>query len=167
MKLKIFLYIYFRCADDFPVDETTQIPMVSSCLNIQNDTAETCHNFQYDLFMGYESLTSELNWICDNAWKLTLGQSMFFVGSVVGSLVFGILADVVGELKYFENLHYNIIQAFLFTGRLPILIIANMIAMLGNVLTIFGTDLITFSLFRFISGLATDSNFVMMYILGK
>lgn len=51
--------------------------------------------------MDYESLTSELNWICDNAWKLTLGQSMFFVGSVVGSLVFGILADVVGELKYF------------------------------------------------------------------
>lgn len=44
---------------------------------------------------------------------------------------------------------------------------ANVIAMAGNILTIFGTDLITFSLFRLISGLATDSNFVMMYILGK
>jgi len=37
--------------------------------------------------------------------------------------------------------------------------------MLGNLLTIFGTNLVLFGLFRFISGLATDSNFVMMYIL--
>lgn len=44
---------------------------------------------------------------------------------------------------------------------------ANTVAMMGNILTIFGTDLISFSIFRFISGLATDSNFVMMYILGK
>ena len=42
-----------------------------------------------------------------------------------------------------------------------------MIAMLGNVLTAFGTTPILFCIFRFISGLATDSNFVMMYILGK
>lgn len=37
--------------------------------------------------------------------------------------------------------------------------------MLGNLLTRFSVDVITFALARFISGLATDSNFVMMYIL--
>ncbi|KAM7359986.1 organic cation transporter-like protein isoform 1-T7 [Cochliomyia hominivorax] len=127
------------------ITEPSTAPLTSSCLPLENTNTNSCSHYNYELYMGYESLTSELDWICDNAWKLTLGQSMFFVGSVVGSLVFGFLADLV--------------------GRLPILIMANMIAMTGNILTIFGTDLITFSLFRFISGLATDSNFVMMYIL--
>ncbi|XP_017492939.1 PREDICTED: solute carrier family 22 member 6-like [Rhagoletis zephyria] len=106
-----------------------------------------CQHFDYELYMGYQSFTSELNWICDRAWQATLGQSMFFVGSVVGSLLFGFLADSL--------------------GRLPILIVANIVAMVGNSLTVFGTTLPTFSLFRFLSGMATDSNFVMMYILGS
>lgn len=37
--------------------------------------------------------------------------------------------------------------------------------MVGNLATRFSVDVVTFSLARFISGLATDSNFVMMYIL--
>lgn len=89
----------------------------------------------------------QLDWVCQNAWKSTLGQSMFFIGSVVGSLVFGILADKI--------------------GRLHILVISNLIAMVGNVLTMFATDVMLFSMCRLISGLATDSNFVMMYILGE
>lgn len=87
----------------------------------------------------------QLNWVCQNAWKSTIGQSIFFVGSVIGSLVFGILAD-----KF---------------GRLHMLIIANLMAMLGNGLTVFGTTVTTFAMCRFIAGLATDTNFVMMYIL--
>lgn len=72
---------------------------------------------------------------------------MFFVGSVIGTLTFGILADKI--------------------GRLHILVISNVMAMLGNVLTMFATDVTLFSMCRFVSGLATDSNFVMMYILGR
>lgn len=71
---------------------------------------------------------------------------MFFVGSVIGSLVFGILADKV--------------------GRLHILIISNLMALFGNGLTIFASNVMVFSACRFVAGLATDSNFVMMYILG-
>lgn len=70
---------------------------------------------------------------------------MFFIGSVVGTLIFGIFADIV--------------------GRLPILVIANLMAFIGNICTIFTTTVVTFSLARFTSGMATDSNFVMMYIL--
>ncbi|XP_032597713.1 organic cation transporter protein isoform X2 [Drosophila grimshawi] len=134
-----------RCADNW--DPESGIPDTSSCLPLgSNETdSQTCNSYNYKLYMGYHSFTSEMNWICDEAWKLTLGQSMFFVGSVVGTLVLGYLADIV--------------------GRLPILIFANLIAMLGNILTIFGTNLTLFCLFRFISGFATDSNFLMMYIL--
>ncbi|KAH8292341.1 hypothetical protein KR054_008535 [Drosophila jambulina] len=137
-----FVPIYW-CADDLPAN--FEPPDTSSCLPLGQNSSRTCHSYDYELYMDYQSLTSELDWICGDAWKLTLGQSMFFVGSVVGSMVLGYLADLV--------------------GRLPILIVANLIALTGNLLTIWGTNLTLFCTFRLISGIATDSNFVMMYIL--
>ena len=86
----------------------------------------------------------QLLWVCDERWKATVGQSMFFVGSVFGVL-FGVLADRI--------------------GRLPILILANLTAMIGNLATMFSDGVVSFSAARFVSGCATDSNFVMMYIL--
>ncbi|KAH8318757.1 hypothetical protein KR074_005385 [Drosophila pseudoananassae] len=134
----------YWCADGLPSSETAA---ESSCwpLSQNGSTPHSCHSYDYELYMGYQSFSSEMNWICADAWKLTLGQSMFFVGSVIGTLTLGCLADIV--------------------GRLPILIVANLIAMTGNLLTIMGTDLTLFCIFRLISGFATDSNFVMMYIL--
>ncbi|XP_055715910.1 organic cation transporter protein-like [Phlebotomus papatasi] len=104
-----------------------------------------CDQWIYDLDFGYQSMTSDLNWVCESAWKSTIGQSMYFIGSVVGTLSFGILADKI--------------------GRLPILVLSNCAALLGNGATIFSTSVPSFCICRFISGLATDSNFVMMYIL--
>lgn len=101
--------------------------------------------YDYDFLFGYRSMTSELNWVCQNAWKSIMGQSTYFIGSVVGTLVLGILADTI--------------------GRLPVLILAHIAGIIGNGLTIFATDEITFAICRFISGIATDNNFVMMYIL--
>lgn len=101
--------------------------------------------FNYDLFYGYRSMTGELNWVCQNAWKSVIGQSTYFIGSVVGTLILGIMADIV--------------------GRLPVLIIAHLAGIIGNSLTIFANNEILFAIARFISGIATDSNFVMMYIL--
>ncbi|KAH8399516.1 hypothetical protein KR215_012149 [Drosophila sulfurigaster] len=134
-----------RCADDLPAD--FEPPQKSSCvpLGMNESTSGKCNSYNYELYMDYKSFPSEMNWICDNAWQLTLGQSMFFVGSVVGTLSLGYLADIL--------------------GRVPIMIVANLIAMLGNMLTIFSSNLMLFSTFRLISGFATDSNFLMMYIL--
>lgn len=70
---------------------------------------------------------------------------MFFVGSVIGTLVFGILADKL--------------------GRLPILVAVYVVSFVGNLMTIFTTEVTGFSMSRLISGLATDSNFVLMYII--
>ncbi|XP_017007190.2 organic cation transporter protein [Drosophila takahashii] len=135
----------YWCADGLPA--SFEPPAESSCLplNRNSTSSNTCYSYDYELYMGYQSFPSEMDWVCEDAWKLTLGQSMFFVGSVVGSMVLGYLADLV--------------------GRLPILIVANLIAMTGNLLTIWSTNVTLFCIFRMISGIATDSNFVMMYIL--
>jgi MFS transporter, OCT family, solute carrier family 22 (organic cation transporter), member 4/5 len=101
--------------------------------------------YDYDFLFGYQSMTSELNWVCQNAYKSITGQAFYFIGSVVGTFVLGILADIF--------------------GRLPILIVAHMLGVIGNGLTIFASNFIAFSLSRFIGGLASDNNFVMMYIL--
>lgn len=108
---------------------------------------EKCDRWIYDYDHGYRSMSSELNWVCDSAWKSTIGQSMFFVGSVIGTQSFGALADTL--------------------GRLPVLIFANIMALVGNGITVFSTNAFIFSVSRFISGLAVDSNFLMMYILGE
>lgn len=85
--------------------------------------------------------------MCENDWKPVLGQSLYFLGSVVGSLLFGVIADSV--------------------GRLHALILSNMMALLGNAATILSTNAIIFGISRFVAGCATDANFVMMYIIGK
>lgn len=112
-----------------------------------SETESICKEwiYDYDFLFGYRSMTSELNWVCQNSWKSIMGQSTYFIGSVVGTLALGILADII--------------------GRLPVLILAHIAGILGNGLTIFATDEISFAICRFISGIATDNNFVMMYIL--
>src|SRR5690349_6632303 len=101
--------------------------------------------YDYDFLFGYQSMTSELDWVCQNAWKSIMGQSTYFIGSVVGTLALGILADII--------------------GRLPVLMLAHLAGIIGNGLTIFATDEVSFAICRLISGIATDNNFVMMYIL--
>lgn len=184
------LYFLYRCYDDRlankTIDEIREIyskyqnpsctPYQGNSTAIQFDAysqniSTNCDRWIYELDHGYKSMSSEviqnnlnlmerikkgflycrpspqLNWVCDSAWKSTIGQSMFFVGSVFGTQIFGGLADNI--------------------GRLPVLIFANVMALIGNGITVFSTTVPVFSFSRFVSGLAVDSNFLMMYILGK
>ncbi|XP_020706515.2 organic cation transporter-like protein isoform X2 [Athalia rosae] len=106
---------------------------------------EDCKKFKYDKDFGYESIVTELEWVCNKSWKAAIGQSMYFVGSVFGTFLLGIAADSWGRTKA--------------------LVIAYLFAIFGNTMTIFSYDLELFAVARFIAGLATDTNFVMMYII--
>lgn len=112
---------------------------------VGEEVEEYCTKWEYKSSFGFKSIVEELNWICREDWKSALGQSIFFVGSVLASIIFGILADRI--------------------GRLHVLVLANMCAFLGNVATTFATTVEAFSFYRLVAGAATDSNFIMMYII--
>lgn len=76
-----------------------------------------------------------------------MGKSFFYVGSVVGTILFGILAD-----KY---------------GRVPAIILTTLSGGLGDFMTAFVNDLPAFIVARFISGLSNDTFFMLMFILGR
>ncbi|XP_076677600.1 organic cation transporter protein [Andrena cerasifolii] len=91
------------------------------------------------------SVAAQENWVCDNAYKATFAQSIFFVGSIFGGLFFGWMAD-----KY---------------GRVPVLIGTNMVGFVGGMSTIFASQFWQFLACRFVVGLAYDNTYVMAYIL--
>ncbi|KAM8706264.1 hypothetical protein ACLKA7_010525 [Drosophila subpalustris] len=106
---------------------------------------DRCDRWIYDYDYSYRSMNTELNWVCDEAYKAPVGQSFFFVGSMCGTLIFGFLGDKIGRIKA--------------------LILANFFGFLGDFSTIFTDNLIAFSITRFISGLAIDANTYLMFIL--
>lgn len=90
---------------------------------------------------------AQLKWVCDDAYKLAVGQSFFFVGSVLGTIFFGYLADRIGRLKA--------------------CMLTTLTGAFGDFITSFVHSLPFFSAGRFIAGLSTDTQYILMYILGR
>ncbi|KAF5288061.1 hypothetical protein FQR65_LT12111 [Abscondita terminalis] len=131
------------------IDNLTQISYTACSIKIAygNESIDLpcVSGWEYNNTYGYVSLIQQLNWVCEEDWKPVLGQSVFFIGSVMGSLGFGVLADYI--------------------GRLHVLVISNLFVVFGNLLTLLSSDAVVFGISRFVAGCATDSNFVMMYII--
>ncbi|XP_037730641.1 organic cation transporter protein-like [Drosophila subpulchrella] len=104
-----------------------------------------CSSWDFERESNYESVTTELEWVCDDAYKLAVGQSFFFIGSALGSIFFGYLADRI--------------------GRLPACVLSTLTGASGDFFTSFVGSLPWFSFTRFISGLSMDTQYVLMYIL--
>lgn len=72
---------------------------------------------------------------------------MFFVGAIVGGLLFGWMADRF--------------------GRISVIVGCNLVGFLAGVSTAFANNFWTFTICRFFLGFAYDNCFMMMYILGE
>ncbi|CAG9577071.1 unnamed protein product [Danaus chrysippus] len=104
------------------------------------------HGWEYNRSdVPYETIASQLDWVCDKDNYAATAQAIFFCGAIVGGLVFGWIAD-----KY---------------GRIPALVGTNLVGFAAGVATAFCNTFWTFTLCRFLVGLAFDNCFTMMYIL--
>lgn len=91
--------------------------------------------------------TTQNDWVCDDAVLPAFAQAIFFIGAVVGGLLFGWIADRF--------------------GRIPSLMGCNLLGFVFGVASAFTNTFWTFSFCRFMLGFAFDNCFMMMYILGK
>ncbi|KAH8369233.1 hypothetical protein KR009_005045 [Drosophila setifemur] len=121
--------------------------LLSALVNGTGKVAEggECRNWIFMRERGYESITTELKWVCDKSHHPALGQSFFFMGSVLGTITFGYLSDRI--------------------GRLPSLLMATLCGATGDFMTSFVYTLPWFAVSRFVSGLSTDTMYYLMYIL--
>ncbi|CAL4127331.1 unnamed protein product, partial [Meganyctiphanes norvegica] len=117
--------------------------------NIYNESSwptTTCnYGITYDFSLYYPTITSELNWVCDEDWKPAFAQSLFYVGSVIGCQIFGYLADAY--------------------GRKPTIILSNVVGGVVGIASAFANSFITFTVLRFIVGMVFDSHFTILYMM--
>lgn len=108
---------------------------------------QPCRNgWEYNFTdVPYQTAATDFEWVCDHAYLPTLAQSIFFLGAIVGGLLFGWIAD-----RY---------------GRIPALAGCNLVGFAAGVATAFVGNFWQFSLCRFLVGFAFDNCFTMMYIL--
>jgi OCT family organic cation transporter-like MFS transporter 13 len=64
-----------------------------------------------------------------------------------------------------KNIHIFLLFFFFSYGRVPALVLANLLGALGGALSVTSTNIYLFMFFRFITGMAFDNCFTMMYIL--
>ncbi|EFX83170.1 hypothetical protein DAPPUDRAFT_48504 [Daphnia pulex] len=140
--------VYSRCRM-FDVNFTQEAAMdVTQGRNLSWPTkpCSTVDGWDYDLSGGmYHTIVSESNWVCEDDWRANFAQAMFFAGAIVGSLLFGLLAD--------------------WYGRLPVLVLSNVLACGAGVATGFCRGFVDFVVCRFLVGMAYDLHYMMMYII--
>ncbi|XP_012267392.2 carcinine transporter-like [Athalia rosae] len=102
------------------------------------DETTPCTSWEYNFTqIPYASLAVELDWVCDRAYLISSAQSIFFCGSIVGSFIFGWIADQ--------------------KGRVPALILCNGICFFASIATAHTNSFSTFALCRFLTGMAFPS----------
>ncbi|XP_076483406.1 carcinine transporter-like [Bombus vancouverensis nearcticus] len=95
----------------------------------------------------YKSIAVELEWVCDHAFLGSAAQSAFFVGSILGGLIFGYIAD--------------------HCGRIPALVACNAVGSIASVGTAFCNSFWSFCLARLVVGTSFDNCFNVLFIIGE
>ncbi|GAB1867835.1 Solute carrier family 22 member 3 [Camponotus japonicus] len=101
-------------------------------------------NFNHTM-IPYDSIAAELEWVCDKTFLGSAAQSAFFVGSIIGGLIFGYIAD-----------HY---------GRIPALVSCNAVGFFASIATAFCNSFLTFCIARMIVGSSFDNCFNVLFII--
>ncbi|XP_020278387.1 organic cation transporter protein isoform X2 [Pseudomyrmex gracilis] len=104
-----------------------------------------CQQYVYDRSVYKSTTTSEWDLVCDKAWLRATGDSLFMVGVMLGSIIFGALSD-----KY---------------GRRPIFFLSLVVQLIGGLLVAVAPEFISYVIFRLIVGSTTSGVFLVAYVI--
>ncbi|XP_077512412.1 solute carrier family 22 member 7-like isoform X2 [Amblyomma americanum] len=103
--------------------------------------------WRFDPSEFFTSVTMENGWVCAETWKMYAVHTAFWVGSMTGNLLSGLLADKIGRRKtallliavgstfnllgafFYEFLSYTVLKVFAAAGSFPVTTIVFVLVM--------------------------------------
>lgn len=71
-------------------------------LTVPKDTPKIpCKSFTFDRSKFTSTIASEWNLVCSESYKVSLAQTVYFLGQMIGIIIFGILSDKFGRKRMF------------------------------------------------------------------
>ncbi|XP_049885643.1 organic cation transporter protein-like [Pectinophora gossypiella] len=117
----------------------------SSAIGANSTCYDDCLRYDYDTSPMESTVVSEWGLICDRAWLASFTQTILQLGVLVGSVIFGFLADRYGRKHTF------------------LLAVVSLICLgLG---VPFSPDYVTFTVLRFFLGVATAGTMVVSFVI--
>jgi len=149
-------YEYDRWNMSYPFDDLTN--KTSTCKYfISNFTEEyfaenipatesiECNKWYYDKSKFDTSIVTEWNMVCSKSWVTTASDSLFMVGVLLGSIIFGYLSDRF--------------------GRKPIFFISLVIQVVFGICAGIAPEFYTYTISRMIVGATTSGVFLVAYVI--
>ncbi|XP_055339624.1 organic cation transporter protein-like isoform X2 [Paramacrobiotus metropolitanus] len=133
----------FVTADDNSSMGYVYVNLSAACNAIHSGLPSS--NFSYVYRNRQWSVIGEMDLLCDKAWLANLATTVYFLGQIIGSPIFGWTSD-----KY---------------GRRKTLILSNIAYSLLSIGVIFSRDIISFSVLRFCVGLARQGMHSAFFVL--
>ncbi|KAF5279391.1 hypothetical protein FQA39_LY05501 [Lamprigera yunnana] len=117
----------------------------SSCSMFVNGTKVECDAYIFDQSKYESSVVSEWNIVCNRAYMTAIGDSVFMLGVLLGSVVFGDLSDRFGRrIVFFSSL---------------------VIQVIFGLLVAVAPEFWSYSFFRLIVGSTTSGVFLVAYVI--
>lgn len=113
---------------------------------VENSPHKKCDNgWSYDHTLIFPTITSKNDWVCEEDWRPTLIQTVFWIGNTVGCFLWGYTNDRF--------------------GRKPTVLISHSVYFLAGVATLFNQDMVYLLICRFLVGCAHHTVSHLPYLL--
>ncbi|XP_046542550.1 organic cation transporter protein-like [Haliotis rubra] len=111
-----------------------------------NQSQITCHRWVYDQSTFTSTVITQFDMVCDHASFRSHLNMVGFGGMLTGAVAFGIISDIV--------------------GRKLTLLASGVIQMVSGIALAFSPNFIVFAVFRFFTGIAAMSTFMIAFVIG-
>ncbi|KAK4872796.1 hypothetical protein RN001_014825 [Aquatica leii] len=127
----------------FPYDATTA--KYSSCSMLDNGNEVPCDGYIFDYSKYKSSIVIEWSLVCNRAYLTAIGDSIFMLGVLLGSVIFGDLSDRLGRrIIFFSSL---------------------VIQVIFGILMAIAPEFWSYSIFRLMVGSTTSGVFLVAYVI--